>query len=94
MWFSADRPWGREGAVMLDPDVSHEAKPLAVHRLDNCLCSTVIAQRPACRLDPAGKRRVAHNPAFPQLLEQFVPRNHAIAVFGEVRNKRKHLGLN
>ena len=79
---------------MLYPHVSDEAQSLAMHRLDDRLGSTVIAQRLARRFDPAGQCRVAHDPAFPQLLEQFVPGNHAIAVFREVGNQREHLGLN
>ena len=74
-------------------DISDEAKSLAMHRLDDGLRSTVIAKRPARRFDPAGQRRVAHHSSFPKLLEQFFPRNHAVTMFGEVGNKREHLGL-
>jgi hypothetical protein len=60
---------------------------------DQALGVTVIADRLPRRFDPAAEGRFRDDPAGPDILEEFVLRNHAIPVLDQVTKELEHLGL-
>ena len=60
--------------------LAHEAVADAVHGRDQPLVRTVVPDRAASGLDPAGQRRVAHEPVAPDLVEQLGLGDHPVAM--------------
>src|SRR5581483_6904970 len=73
--------------------LTDEAKALARHRADQLLVAAVVVDRLAHGVDPAGQGRFGHDASVPDLVEQFVLADHAIAVLDEIEQNVEHLRL-
>ena len=62
-------------------------------RPDEALGLAVVAERLARRLHAAGQGRVGDDASVPDLLEQLIPGNEALAVFNEEGEEGEHLRL-
>jgi len=75
--------------VSADLHLRHEAKSLAVKRLDEALRLAVIAQGLSRRLDPAGDGRIGDDASVPHLLDDLVPGDQPLAVLDQVEQYPK-----
>ncbi len=71
----------------------NEAIALTVNRLDELLRLAVIAERLPRRFHAARHGRVRDDAAVPDLLDDLVLRDHALAVLDQEREQREDLGL-
>ena len=62
-------------------------------RADELLRLAVVAERVPRRLHAASHRRVRDDAAVPDLLDDLVPGNQALAVLDQQREQREHLRL-
>ena len=83
--------WARRPAAHLHRHDHAVAPP--VRGGDDRLARPVVADRPAGGLDPARKRRLAHEPIPPDGVEQLLLRHDAIGVGGEVDEHVEDLWL-
>jgi hypothetical protein len=60
---------------------------------DHPLGAAAVADRLAGRLDPAGQRRVGHEAAAPDLVQQLGPGDDPVAVADQVGEDLEHLRL-
>ena len=74
-------------------DRAQELVAAAVDGADHPLGPAVVADRPAGRLDPAGQRRVGHEAAAPDLVQQLGPGDDPVAVADQVGEDLEHLRL-
>src|SRR5216683_1466557 len=65
-----------------------------MHRFDQRRPAPMIAHCLAGSGQALGQRRFTHKRAGPAVLQEFVPRHHAISMLDEVDEHLKHLGLN
>jgi hypothetical protein len=68
-----------------------KAEALAQHGTDEALLLAGVAHRPTRSVDPAGERRVGHNPPAPDRGEQIVLAHHPFAVADKKQQKIEHL---
>jgi hypothetical protein len=83
----------RRGRTALRLDVADEAKTLARDGADQRLARTIVADRLARRVDPAGERGLGHAAPVPDLVDQLVLADHPVAVFHEVHDQVENLRL-
>ena len=74
-------------------DRGEELVAAAVDGADHPLLAAAVADRPAGGLHPAGQRRVGHEAAAPDLVQQLGPGHHPVAVTDQVGEDLEHLGL-
>jgi hypothetical protein len=82
---------GRALAALLDR--CQEPVAATVERADHPLLPTAVADRPAGGLQPARQRRLGHEPAAPDLVEQLVLGDHPVPVADEVAQHLEDLRL-
>ena len=70
-----------------------EPVPLAMDRLDELLRLAVVPERLPRRFDPASHRRVRDAPTVPDLFDDLVPGNQALAVLHQQREQCEDLRL-
>src|SRR5262245_24275550 len=74
-------------------DLADEAHPLASESADEPLGCTVIAERPADRVDPRGQGRFGNDAAAPYPLQQIVLGDDAFPVLHEKDQQVEGLGF-
>ena len=68
-------------------------KPFARDGADQRLRAAAVADRLARGIDPAGQGQLGDMPPLPDLVDQFVLADHAIAVFHQMDDEIEHLRL-
>ena len=73
--------------------LADEAKAFARNRAHQLLVAAVVVDRLAHGIDPAGQGRFGDDAAVPDVVEQLVLADHAIAVLDEIEQNVEHLRL-
>ena len=74
-------------------DLADEAEPALVQRADEPLVVAGVADRLAGGGDAAAERRLGHDPALPDGIDQLLPAHRPLAVANEVDEHVKYLRL-
>jgi len=80
-------------AAQLRVDRAHESKTLAWNRSNKLLVGAAVADRLACGVDAAGKRRIGNAASAPDLVDQIALADDPIAIFEQVYQEVEDLRL-